>query len=280
MRRRRLLAALGASTLSLSGCVGSDALETTTAEPSTKSTEPETRTSTPEDERTTTDGSTPTGLTVTVHSLDVRRSVVVQGVHLDPYYRPDEQFVVADASVGSRDDRVSDAAADAFAVVADDERVDTATYYPVDPLSEDPEGTRFSFVVPAPLEADGASVVWNGVDGSDETRWSLDDVLLDALANPPAFDVRRFEVPDEVNRGSSFETTLAVENTGSGDGTFLAELGATTVSDTSEVRVEVPEGETVTATRTMEPHYPEETDELTVRLNWGSTALTRTVAVT
>ncbi|MFC4551684.1 MULTISPECIES: hypothetical protein [Halorussus] len=279
MRRRRLLAALGMTALpaTLAGCVGSDALETTTDPPATRA-ERRTRTAS-RDDRTGTDDRTPTAGDVTVHSLAVRPSVVVRGVHFDPHYRPGSQFVVADVSVGGRADLSGIAVGKAFAVTADGRRVDREVYYPVELQSGDPQGVRLGFAVPAPLDADGASVVWRGDGNPSETEWPLGDELLDALANPPAFEVRRFEVPAEANRGATFEATLTIENVGRSDGTFLAELGATTVSDTPEIAVDVPSGETVTATRTVEPHYPEGVSELEIRLNWGASALTRTVSV-
>ena len=278
MRRRRLIAALGMTAFpALAGCVGSDALDTTTDPPATRA---ERRTPTvSRDDRTGSDDRTPTAGDVTVHSFAVRPSVVVRGVHADPYSRPGSQFVVADVSVGGRADLSGIAVGKAFAVTADGRRVDREVYYPVELQSVDPQGVRLGFVVPAPLDADGAAVVWRGDGSPSKTEWPLGDELLDALANPPAFEVRRFEVPAEANRGATFEATLTVENVGRSDGTFLAELGATTISDTPEIAVDVPSGETVTATRTVEPHYPEGISKLEIRLNWGASAPTRTVSV-
>ncbi|WP_158057758.1 hypothetical protein [Halorussus halophilus] len=285
MHRRHLLASLAGSALSLSGCLGSEAVGTpTTANDPTTSDDTPTSdddTSPNEDDEESTSNITPTSESVTVHSLDVRRTIVHRGTHKDPYYEPDVQFVVADASIGERDHLLGFAVEKAFAVVADGEAVDTEVWSPLEPLHSEPAGIQIAFAVPAPLDADGVSLVWTGeVGGGDERRWSFDSTHLDALANPPAFEVRNFEVPDEVERGAVFDVEFTVENVGHADGTFLAELGATVISDTPEVTVDVPKDETVTATRTLSPYYPERADDFTVQLNWGSSSLEQTVDVT
>lgn len=277
MRRRHLLAALGAG-VSLAGCVGTDAPGTPTPDETTR---------TPVEDGTTTNTTTPAdpeslalgeslepadGGQVTVHDVRVRRIVFTQGVHTDPYSRPGEQFVVVDAtaSIPERLERL--------AVVADGRTVAAGANDALVAPFGDPAGELLGFRVPAPLEVEGAAVRWSVPKGAS-ARWPLDASHLHALANPPEFEVKAFEVPETVERGSAFTAALTVANAGSGDGTFRAELGATTISDTPEISVEVPAGETVTAERTVEPYYPEEADELTVRLNWGADDVERAVTV-
>lgn len=278
MRRRHLLAALGA-TLPVAGCTGTDSSSTPTSEGTT---------ATPSVEETTTVTSSPTespetltlgepfeapgGATATVHDVRVRRTVFTLGVHTDPHYRPGEQFVVADASASDRD------LLNNFAVEADGVRRDTGSNDALVSPFGDPSGELLGFRVPAPLEIERGAVVWTSPDGV-AARWPLDPESLDALAHPPAFEVREFSVPEEVERGSAFAARLAVANVGSGDGEFRAELGATTISDTPELAVEVAAGETVTTGSTIDPFYPEDSDELPVVLNWGADRLKRTAKI-
>lgn len=280
MQRRRLLAALGAG-VSLPGCLGSESPGTPTSD--------ETTTAPSEDATTVTSGptadpellalgdsfETSNGRSLTVHDVRVRRIVFTRGVHVDPFTRPGEQFVVADMEVSDRDLH------EGFSVAADGRTVDTGPNDALVSRFDDPTGELLGFRVPAPFDAERGAVVWSGDSGgtSETARWSLVADHFDALANPPEFAVEAFDVPEEVERGSSFTATLTVANSGSGDGTFRAELGATTISDTPEIQVEVPTGETVSAERTVEPHYPEEAEELTVRLNWGMGTVERAVSV-
>lgn len=287
MRRRHFLAALGAS-LPVAGCAGTD--------PSTAPTSEE-RTATPPDEGTTTAPSTegtaatsaptanpetlalgdsfeaPGGATATVHDVRVRRAVFTLGVHTDPHYRPDEQFVVADVSSSDRDPLSR------FAIETDGDRRDAGANDALVSPFGDPTGELLGFRVPAPLEIERGAVVWTGPDGSTAV-WPVDSDAVDALAHPPAFEVREFSVPEEVERGSAFDATLTVANDGSGDGEFRAELGATTISDTPELAVEVAAGETVTTNPTIDPYYPEDADELPVVLNWDADRLERTAKIT
>lgn len=277
MRRRRLLAVFGSS-LSIAGCVGFESPGTPTAD--------ETTTTGSEDATTVTFGrttdpellalgesfETADGQSVAVHDVQVQRIVFTQGVHTDPRTRPDEQFVVADVAVSDRDIHRD------LSVVADGRTVAIGANDALVSPFDDPVGELLGFRVPAPLDAERGAVVWSGDDGAT-ARWSLDADLLDALANPPEFAVEAFEVPEEVERGSSFTATLTVSNSGSGGGAFRAELGATTISDTPEIRVAVPASETVTAEQVVEPYYPDDADEATIRLNWDAEFVERTVSI-
>lgn len=297
MQRRRLLASLSAlgAGLSIAGCLGSESPGTPTPDEATEATATEqtTETTPPATETTTTSSETtiepttlalgetfetPEGGTVTVHDVRVQRTVYTQFPHVDPVTRPGEQFVVADATLSDNE------LFRAFSVAADGQVFDVGTTDALAAPFEEPEGELFGVPVPAPLDAERAAVVWSdeddrGDENGASARWSLSADHRRALANPPEFTVEEFAVPEEVEGGSSFTAALTVANSGSGDGTFRAELGATTISDTPEIQVEVPAGETVSAERTVEPHYPGDADELTVRLNWGIESVERTVAV-
>lgn len=307
MRRRHLLSVLSASAVSLSGCVGSlgfdgsaDDSATTPGDSATtapgdsatpgSSTTPDDRSTTSDDPITLSVGETfetDRGGTLTVEGVRIRKSIVSGGVHFDPVVLPDRQFVVAHLSVSSpgagttgRTDYLRSRELDSrFRVTLDGTRYpgDDRVFHVV-PRSDDPEGVRLGFPVPAPATVERGSVVWT--TGVPEVRWSLTADHRDALARPPQFEVREFAVPDEVTRGSTFDATLTVANVGSGDGTFLAELGATTISDTPEIRIDVSAGETVTAKRAVEPYYPEESDEMTLVLNWDVGQSNRTVSIT
>lgn len=285
MQRRRLLVALGTG-VTFSGCLGSEPPRTPTASDETTR-RPSTRTddvadATDQTPGTTTDPQTvsfgrayesPSGETATVHDVSVRRTVFTRSVHVDPHFRSGEQFLVVDASVSDRD------LLRQFELVADGEQIDTRRIGRlVEPFGE-PTDELLGLAVPAPLDADRGAVTWRGPEGGF-ARWPLADDHLHALANPPEFEVRGFEIAETVERGSSFPASLTIANAGSGDGTFFAELGATTISDVPEIRVEVPAGETVSVERTVDPHYREGDDELTVVLNWGADRLKRATSVT
>jgi hypothetical protein len=278
MNRRRLLAGL-CTGVSLSGCLGSDSPGTPTAEGTTTTAESTDRHTSDRPPETTTDPETlaldesfeASGVTVTVHDVRVRRIVFARNNHLDPHYRPGHQFLVADVSVSDRDQLGN------FAVVMDGDRIETRRNDSLVAFDE-PTGELLGLAVPAPLDAECGAVRWTGPDGA-VARWTLDSDHLDALAHPPAFEVRNFEIPEEVERGSSFTATLTVSNSGSGGGAFRAELGATTISDTPEIRVAVPASETVTAEQVVEPYYPDDADEATIRLNWDAEFVERTVSI-
>ena len=303
MQRRRLLAGLAAG-VPLAGCLGASSpgtpsTETATTETATTTTADETTAATTSTAGTTSAGDAETldlgesfdtsdGRTVTVRAVRVRRFVLTWGVHVDPVALAGRQFVVADVSVESGNAGTTatpaypggDNLRQQFRVGLDGERYpETDRVFRVLPRSDDPDRVRLGFPVPAPATADRGAVVWTGGSDVPAARWTLTDDHRRALANPPAFEVRAFEIPDEVERGTEFEATVTVANTGSSNGTFLAELGATTISDTPEIRVDVPAGQTVTARRTVDPYYPEDAAELTVVLNWGVDRLRRTASV-
>ena len=301
MRRRHLLSILGAGTLS--GCIGSLESDGPGANATSTSGDSATTeaTSAPDDSTAPGDSATPSdpvtlsvgetfeaedGATVTVRGVRIRKSIVSGGVHYDPVTISGTQFVVVDLSVASPGVGTTSGSGyvrtqnleSQFRIALDGTRYsENDRVFHVVPWPDDADGVRLGFSVPAPTTAERGAVFRTA--GAREVRWSLDADHLDALAHPPEFEVRRFEIPKTFERGVAFDATLTVANVGSADGTFLAELGATTISDTPEVRIPVPAGETVTAERSVEPYYPEDSGELTVVLNWGAGQLKRTAKI-
>ena len=141
-----------------------------------------------------------------------------------------------------------------------------------------PDADHGTMVTPVRVAtADRAALRWRRPDG--DVAWRLPSGVREAIAHPPAFEVRAFEVPGKVAAGSTFDVGLTVANVGERDGRFLAELGATAISDAPELRFEVPAGEAVRHVEAVEPYVPEDADELRLVLHWGAGRLERTVAV-
>lgn len=129
---------------------------------------------------------------------------------------------------------------------------------------------------PAPItDARSASIVWLR---EEPVHWRLPTETVAQLNNAPAFEIVSLTVPDSVTRGSSFDASVTVRNTGA-DGRFLTEFGAGPISDHGEVSFTVPSGSERTVTETMHPYYSEGASSVDVHLNWGKERLTRTVTV-
>lgn len=100
-----------------------------------------------------------------------------------------------------------------------------------------------AFEVPAPLDADQVALAYE----SNGRRFSapLDGEVIERLARPPAeFEVVAFDTPESVERGESFEMSVAVENASGVDGRFRAVLNRSRPSYAYRlVELEVPAGE-------------------------------------
>lgn len=287
MHRRTLLTALAAGSFSLAGCLAASPGTTrpddsTTTTSTTAGSTTDVVTERPPPQSLGESFETHDGRSVTVHDAWVQRSVVRVGTHTDVAVIPDRQFVVADVSVvresettdGSRSRRLDRQ----FQVSLD------GTDYPRDEhvrwvadCDRDPAGYLLGFPVPVE-QFQHVAVAWQDGD-APRLSWPLDADVRERIARAPAFEVRGFEVPDAVEREEAFEATLTVANVGDRDGDFLAELGSTDISDTPELSVEVPAGETVTHRERVDPYILEGSSELTLVLGWGSDRLERTVAV-
>ena len=108
-----------------------------------------------------------------------------------------------------------------LAVEADDTRHDRMI--PVG-FDERPDRDRVAIGVPV-ADVPDARIVWERDDGP-RPRWQLSDDVVNDLAASPRFEVERFDVPDRVEAGETFEATAEVRNVGDRAGRFLATLGA------------------------------------------------------
>lgn len=151
--------------------------------------------------------------------------------------------------------------------------LDGTRHDPVDwvvPASDGTVAVAFEFPKEGSAATDG-TLEWG--TGS----WSLSDGTLKRLSSPPQFTVREFSIPDEAPGDSEITATIGVENTGESDGRFLAEFGSMRLSDQSEITIQVPAGERVSASRSINLHQQE--GEETLVLDWGNDRLKRTVSL-
>ena len=134
-----------------------------------------------------------------------------------------------------------------LAVEADDTRHDRMI--PVG-FDERPDRDRVAIRVPV-ADAPDARIVWERDDGP-RPGWQLSDDVVNDLAASPRFEVERFDVPDRVEAGETFEATAEVRNVGDRAGRFLATLGAKRGSlDVPESGVTVDVGATGTLQKSI-----------------------------
>ena len=206
------------------------------------------------------------GTPVTVSAARLRK--IVHSVDVGPMVHPypggdaDAQFLVVDVSTADG----GDVASLPLAVALDgDEVTDDAYRLAVRPGASG----ALAFRVPISEPAAGA-VEWRPSAGR-RYRWTLPESVLAAVARSPAFEVRRFDVPDAVGRGERFEATLEVGNVGERDGRFLAAVydrGSSSVPLVTRFAFDVPVGESVTSElsgRTVEG----DRSDVTAILDWG-----------
>jgi hypothetical protein len=100
------------------------------------------------------------------------------------------------------------------------------------------------------------SVAWenSGLSSDAPERrvtWSFGETQLQQLTGAPEFEIENFEVQPQTERGSEFEVSLTVSNTGQTDGTFRALLSASTMDfdEAEKIKLEVPSGDSATLTR-------------------------------
>lgn len=224
----------------------------------------------------------PDGWSVTLSNARVLKIALRAGTHLDPVAFSGGQYVVVEVAAGGDAN-----GPDTAGVLPDPAGFDVT----LDGADAAPDGTGVwngypgtatddvgTAAVPvATAESVQAAVRWQAPEESVE--WRLDADHREAIAHEPAFEVREFAVPEAVEHGASFDASLTVANVGERDDRFLAELGATTISDTPEFEFVVPTGESVDRVEPVDPHYPTDAEELRVVLNWGVDRLVRTVAV-
>lgn len=207
-------------------------------------------------------------IAVTVSGFAVRHGMVKVGsVHPDPVWKEGSQFVLASIAVeGDEDPATLDVTATADTL---DERPDR--YYGFSP--ETPESVQLlGFAVPTDPPPSEASIVWHG---PREVHWPLPDEVVAKLGRAPDFSLEGFQVPESSRRNTSLSVTVAVANSGTRDGRFLAELGDAARSDQREITVPVPAGETVTDTEQVDAHFTD--GEMTVLLRWEGGVRRQTV---
>jgi len=224
------LALAGGAAVGLAGCAGGPGATTDD-----------------EDTDTTTEA-VPAPETVTVH-----RSVRTMGVaHLDVR---GGLYVVA----GFATEDAADGARSAATLVLDGESRD-----PVDRLVRPLDGgPGVAFEVPAEgVDAEAGRV------RTDTDATALTDESLARLAEPPAFDLVSFSVPDAEASRETATAALAVANTGGSDGRFLAELGTDRLSDRGETGVEVPAEDRTSREESVDLHGRAESGSETVVLEW------------
>lgn len=269
MDRRRFVAALGGSSL-LAGCP----LGVSTREPTDSATR--TLPATPTEPGVTRHAGesfeTEAGYSVTVSNPRVHRSFVAyERPHTDVLATEDHQFLVFDLLVEGRD---SLPAGSRVGVLLAGRGYFEASRAP--PSTSDSRHSTRGILVPVGRFESG-SVLWDRADVSGPpVRWALPDGVLAAVATPPRFEVRAFDVPDAARDGSTVRVSVTVANTGARDGVFRAELGTAAVSDQPEVSVPVEAGETAEYTELQDVDFGGR-DALGLVLRWGTGRLTRTV---
>jgi hypothetical protein len=222
------------------------------------------------------------GTTVTVNDVRVRklirsRSSAGSPTHVDVACEADRQFAVieADAEDGDGNSILWDLR---FALEMDgDLYSEDGQAGAFQSWSSDPQEVP---ALPVPVQGvSTAAVVWLP-ENDPPVRWTIPAETVGSLGHAPRFSVCSLDVPDSISRGDSFEASFAITNTGGRDGTFVAEFGAGGISDHGEAIVPVPAGSVRSYTETMDPNYPDGTEEIEVTLAWGCGRLDWTVSVT
>lgn len=221
------------------------------------------------------------GTTVTVNSVElyrlVRSTSVGSSTHIDVAWLDGHQFAVTDLDASGPSSELGSEVPIALEVDGTQyPRPDQHWYWTFPPGTHVGETESRRPAYPAPItDATSASIVWVR---EEPVRWQLPEETVAELTRAPAFEIESLTVPDSVTRGSTFEASFTVRNTGS-DGRFVAEFAAGPLSDHEEVTVSVPASDKRTYTKTMDPHYTEHTSSLDVILDWGNERLRRTVTV-
>lgn len=140
------------------------------------------------------------------------------------------------------------------------------------------ESLRVGFHLPR-MDVDDVGIVWDA--GESRPLWKLEAAVVEKLSAVPEFSVESWDVPTSVERGSTFEVSVTVENTGDRDGRFLTELDADIGSlPLDEVSTTVQAGKTKTATFLLRPRTYSGIGEFPVVLDWGAGRRTQSVSVT
>ncbi|WP_123534997.1 hypothetical protein [Halosimplex salinum] len=288
MNRRELLAALAAGTAVVPGCLDGDSNGPGDGSPSPTPTQTPTGTVPVTTDSGTPDTETDTG---TASGEFVREAFAVPELaapnspdSFGVYGARDEQYVVAllDGAAASRP------AVDEIALVADGGSHDAqnsvgyggwalfdygGAYDPVD----NPAGWVVC-QLPDPLDVESAAITWPGGE------YPLGDDVLADLARPPAsFEITSFDAPASATQGETFTLSLAVENTGDVDGTFVGAVNRNfpAYAPVASIRLPVAAGETATWERevTVDDVGYEGSGELRLWLYWRDDSADQQVTV-
>ena len=211
-----------------------------------------------------------------------------------------EQLIIADISVESSGDHP----VSSFAVEARGERYEATTDIyggfeletfgepyepasggPTPSASEDgetgPASGWIAAYVPKPLDADSATLTWDGGE------YTVGDAVLERLNRPPAsFDVT-FEAPETATVGETVTATVTAENTADVQGTFVGAINRVgpriAYAPEAEVRLDIEAGETAEWEYTHSLDSSElaemEDPSMDIHLVWRGDSPTRTVDI-
>lgn len=212
---------------------------------------------------------------VTISKVAVEQTFVyVDGAHFEVGGEKDRQYLFA---LGSESiDRKS------LRLSLDDQRFSAQSSVADVPVSDVLfEGEQVSdpglYAFELPMDVAASSAELRLKNGVTSVTWSLDDESISTLSNPPTFDVEAFTVPKTVTRGEDAKVTVRVSNRGHA-GTFVAELGPTTRSDQTEIRLEVSSNGTRTYSTTVDTSVTTD-DRITVVLDRGFDQMTRDIEI-
>lgn len=216
--------------------------------------------------------------TVTVQSIRTQQMFIglKAGVHPEVYGRPDTQYVIVDVLT----DEIADptqTVRNAFHLSLDSTQYNVVEEYLIQ-NQQTKNSVSIAFPIPTPVSANTGKLVWTGESSTPDTAWTVPQEVLDVLTSPPEFTVTAFKVPATTTQGSSIEPAITVQNSGGNDGTFIAELGSTILSDQSEIRVNVPKGERVTHVESISLYGGAGSDE-TIVLDWGTETMERSIHI-
>lgn len=273
MNRRLFLAALGVNSL-LAGCPTWPSTTTPTPTPTTTptATPPLTPTESGVTRHPGEPFETENGYSVTVSNLRVQRSfIALESPHTNILAAPGHQYLVFDRLV---DGMESPPSASRVGVLLEGRGYFDGGASPS--TTNDPKRSTLGIRVPVE-QFERGSILWDRPDVyGPAVRWELPDVIRAAIATPPRFEVRAFDVPDAALDGSTFRLSVVVANTGARDGVFRAELGNPDISDQPEMTLPVRVGETAEHTEQQDADF-HGGDTLTLVLRWGTGELKRTV---
>ncbi|MFB6197100.1 MAG: hypothetical protein ABEI52_02360, partial [Halobacteriaceae archaeon] len=185
---------------------------------------------------------------IAVNRIWVQQMVVAMeaSAHTEVYASEGEQYVIADISAKEIDANSSSVR---NAVKLD---LGGTTYEPLNKHLSQHTTTSgrvaIPYAVPRDISASTGHVVLETDQNERDARWQLDGKTTSILAKPPRFTVNRFAVPDQAKGNDSIDVLLTIENAGKSDGSFIAEIGSTELSDQAEFNFSVSSGEETTKT--------------------------------